>query len=151
MFSGNSNYFILSILALVIVERQWHRLESTVLFRVIQLFIFQPTPSTSHSEFTGNKIANEKQCCKDSILFYLKKFHTPRRIISKLATTVIRVSLCRKVKLRSNTVWSQASLSTTFNAYTEYRNRVSILLSRTYQYKFLATNHGYIVNIFMWN
>lgn len=54
MFSGNSDYFILSILV-VIEERQWHRLESTVLFRVIQLFIFQPALVASHSALITTK------------------------------------------------------------------------------------------------
>lgn len=51
-------------------------------------------------------------CC------YLKKFHIPRRIISRLATTATIVCLCMKEKLKSRTVCSHANLSKMFKICT---------------------------------
>ena len=47
---------------------------------------------------------------------YLKKFQMPRRIISKLATMVIKVFLCREKTLKFSTVCSQANLNKMFMA-----------------------------------
>lgn len=44
----------------------------------------------------------------------LKKFHIPRRIISRIATNTVRASLCKKGVGRPNTVSIQASLNKIF-------------------------------------
>lgn len=78
---------------------------------------------------------------------YLKKFHMPRRIISRLATMAIEVSLCKEKKLKFNTVCNQANLSKAFNTCNITAIMVKSIIgsnwnSKSETYSFLATNHG---------
>ncbi|WZZ87669.1 hypothetical protein YC2023_116248 [Brassica napus] len=60
-------------------------------------------------------------------LHNLKKFHIPRRMISRLATKAITACVLIDSNCKSSTVCSHANLSTTFKICVKFKNQLFFL------------------------
>lgn len=82
---------VIFVLVFVVVERQWHRFESAVFPDIVEVFILQP----AHFEGSCEHLKEGDLVCVLILShYYLKKFHRPRRMISREATSATIVCLC---------------------------------------------------------